>query len=133
MPCCKESSMPRWLIPLLLLLAGALFPLALAPFFWWPLGLLSLAVLVYALQHSHTPRQAFIYTWLFSFAKFAVGVSWIYVSIHRFGGTPAPLAILMVALFAGFLAIVPALIFALRQRLLGQTLAWLTLPVCWFL
>src|SRR5690606_41692955 len=104
-----------------------------APFFWWPLGLVSLAVLMAALQHSHTPRQAFVYTWLFSFAKFAVGVSWIYVSIHRFGGTPAPLAVFMVALFAGFLAIFPALVFALRQRLLGQTLAWLTLPVFWFL
>ena len=125
--------MPRWLIPLLLLLAGALFPLALAPFFWWPLGLVSLAVLMAALQHSHSPRQAFVYTWLFSFAKFAVGVSWIYVSINRFGGTPAPLAVFMVALFAGFLAIFPALVFALRQRLLGQTLAWLTLPVFWFL
>ena len=125
--------MPGWPVNLLLLLAGSLFPLALAPLFWWPLGLVSIAVWVWVLQEATSARQAFVITWVFSFAKFAVGVSWIYVSMNRFGGTPAPLAVLLVALFAAFLAVFPALIFALRHRLFGHTLGWLTIPVFWFL
>ncbi len=125
--------MSGWPLRLSLLAGGALFPLALAPLFWWPLGLLSIGILVFALQQTDSPRAAFVQVWLFSFAKFAVGVSWIYVSMNRFGGTPAPLAALMVMLFAAFLAVFPALVFALRQRVFGHTLGWLTIPVFWFL
>lgn len=116
----------------LMVTAGALFPLALAPLFWWPLGLISLGLFAYLLQSSTNTRQAFVLTWWFSFAKFAVGVSWIYVSIHRFGGTPAPLAVLMVALFAASLAIIPAMVIALYYRYVGLQHAWLTLPAAWF-
>lgn len=123
--------MNQWSLRLLLLGSGAIFPLALAPFFYWPLGLLSLAGFVYGVQKATTTRQAFFYVWLFSTAKFLVGVSWIYVSMNRFGGTPAPLAALMVLIFAMFLAIFPAFVFAMRQRLCGAYLSWLTIPAFW--
>lgn len=119
-------------LPTLLFLSGALFPLALAPFFYWPIGLISLAGLVWALGQARTAKQAFFYAWLYSTGQFLVGVSWVYVSMQRFGGTPVLLAALAVCLFAAFLALIPATVFALRQRALGQKLAWLTLPVFWF-
>lgn len=122
----------KWL-PLLWLSAGGLFPLALAPFFYWPLGLISLAGLVTATTFAQTPKQAFNNVWWYSLGQFSVGVSWIYVSIHQFGGTPAPLAALMVLAFAGFLALLPASVFAFRQKFLGHYLSWLTLPIFWFL
>ena len=123
----------RWLAPLLLWCAGAVFPLALAPFLWWPVGLLSIAVFVHAIFHSRTAAQAFWRSWWFSFGKFSTGVSWIYVSMHDHGGTSAPLATLLVGLFAAFLATFPAFWFALRQKLFAQHLAWLTIAVFWFL
>ena len=120
-------------LPALLFLSGALFPLALAPFFYWPLGLVSLAGLVLGLAQARSGKQAFFYAWLYSTGQFLVGVSWIYVSMQRFGGAPVWLAALAVTLFAAFLALIPATVFALRHRLFGQSLAWLTLPVFWFL
>ncbi|WP_430459937.1 apolipoprotein N-acyltransferase [Thalassolituus sp. LLYu03] len=125
--------MNPWIIRLIMLVAGALFPLALAPFFWWPVALLSLLPFVIAQSTARSARQAFSRAWWFGLGQFGVGVSWIYVSMHDHGGTPAFLAIPMVAVFAGFLALFPSLWFALRVKLVGQTLAGLTIPVFWFL
>lgn len=123
----------RLLPAIILLFAGASLPLALAPFFWWPVGLLSIAVFVHAIWHADSVKQAFVRTWWFSFGKFGVGISWIYVSMHDHGGTPAILATLLIALFAAFLATFPASWFALRQRYFANHLAWLSIPVFWFL
>lgn len=118
---------------LLLLPAGALFPLALAPLFWWPLGVVSLLVFIHAQMTASSAGSAFCRAWLYSLGQFGTGISWIYVSMHDHGGTSAPLSVLMVGLFAAFLATFPAFWFALRQRLFGRTLAWATIPVFWFL
>ena len=118
---------------LLLLPAGALFPLALAPLFWWPVGIVSLLVFIHAQMTATSAGSAFCRAWLYSLGQFGTGISWIYVSMHDHGGTSAPLSVLMVGLFAAFLATFPALWFALRQRLFGRTLAWATIPVFWFL
>lgn len=128
-----SNNFSPWALRLIYLGAGALFPLALAPFFYWPVGLISLAGFIFATQQANTARQAFTNVWWYALGQFAVGVSWVYVSIHQFGGTPFVLAVLMVLAFAAFLALIPATIFMLRQKLLGQHCAWLTLPAFWFL
>lgn len=125
--------MNPWLIRALQLLAGAVFPLALAPFFWWPLGILSLIVFATGQMTALNTRSAFGRAWWFALGQFSAGISWVYVSMHDHGGTPAWLAIPMVGIFAAFLATFPAGWFALRFRLLAQTLSWLTIPVFWFL
>lgn len=127
------TRLPNRIQGLLLLLAGALFPLALAPFFWWPVGLLSLAPLVLFLHSATSSRSAFILAWCYAFGSFITGVSWIYVSINSYGGTPAWLASLMVVAFAAAMALMPALWLMLRHRLFGQPGFWLTFPVFWFL
>src|SRR5690606_36464157 len=86
---------------LLALLAGAVFPLGLAPLDWWPLILLSMALLV-ALLEQQTPKQSFWRAWLYGFGFNGVGVSWVYVSIHYFVNTPMWLAVIATALFAAF-------------------------------
>lgn len=128
----------RVIIRLILVAAGSLFPLALAPLLWWPIGLASLAVLYYCLTHAKHPMDAFGMAWWYSLGKFGSGVSWVYVSMNDYGGTSAPLATLMVFLFAAGLALVPACWFWLRHRLCQQTsgqhaLAWLTFPAFWLL
>ena len=123
---------PR-MLPLLLLIAGGLFPLALAPLFWWPLGILSLLIFVHSQVTATSARSAFFRAWLYSLTQFGSGISWIYVSMHDHGGTSAALSVVMVTLFAAFLATFPAIWFALRLRLFGQHLSWATIPVFWFL
>jgi len=121
------------LMPWLALAGGAAFPLALAPLFWWPAGLLSLAILYYALCSANSPRKAFFLSWMYALGQFGTGVSWIYVSVHDHGGTPAFLAVPLVGIFAAFLALIPASWFALRQRLCGQQLSVLTFGSFWLL
>ena len=104
---------------LVALFSGLIFPFAIAPFFLWPIVIVSLMGLLYSLQDS-SPKEAVFRTWLFGFAKFSVGVSWIYVSMHDHGGTPAILAVLMVGLFAAFLATFPALFMYFFQRFYNQ-------------
>ena len=105
---------------LIALLSGLVFPFAIAPFFIWPIAILSLVGLLFCLYNCSV-KEAAIRTWLFGFGKFSIGVSWIYVSMHDHGGTPAVLAILMVGLFAAFLATFPALFMVFFQRFYNQT------------
>ena len=99
---------PGWPGHLLAVAAGALTTLALAPFDFWPLALVSLALFYLGLRQV-SPRQALLRGWCYGFGTFAAGTSWIYVSIHTYGGASALLAGL---LMLGFIAGV-ALFFAL--------------------
>jgi apolipoprotein N-acyltransferase len=129
----KLIAQPR----LIALLSGLIFPFAIAPFFIWPIAILSLMGLLFCL-HNSSVKEVAIRTWLFGFGKFSVGVSWIYVSIHDHGGTPAVLAILMVGLFAAFLATFPALFMVLFQRFYNQAdnkpiISILAFAALWFI
>ena len=99
---------PGWPGNLLALAAGALTPLFLAPFDIWPLALLSLALFYVGLREL-SPRQAMGRGWCYGFGLFGAGTSWIYVSIHTYGGASVALAGL---LMLGFIAAI-ALFFAL--------------------
>jgi apolipoprotein N-acyltransferase len=98
---------PRGVDTLCCLAAGALFPLAFAPVNAWWLALVLPAVL-YAFTLTASTRRAASLGFWFGMGYFGVGVSWVYVSIHEFGNTPAPLALLFTL---GFIAIL-ALFFA---------------------
>ena len=87
---------PRW-ISLLALAAGAALPLAFAPFAIAPLAII-LPALFLALLPERRPRRALGLGYLFGLGCFGVGVSWVHISIHVFGGTPLVAAILVAAL-----------------------------------
>ncbi|MDY7562001.1 apolipoprotein N-acyltransferase [Pseudomonas sp. 10B1] len=94
------NTRPGWPGNLLAMLAGALTTLALAPFDIWPLAILSLIVLYLGLRELN-PRQALGRGWCYGFGLFGAGTSWIYVSIHTYGGASVLLAGL---LMLGFIA-----------------------------
>ncbi len=99
---------PGWLGNLLAIIAGALTTLAFAPFDWWPLGLLSIALLYQGLQQL-SPGQAALRGWCWGLGLFASGVSWVYISIHVHGYASPALAGLLTGLFVSGLALVIAL------------------------
>lgn len=116
-----------------LFVAGALFPLALAPFSLWPIATLSIAVLFWQLQHQSI-TQAMAKASVYGFGLFFAGASWVYVSIHEHGFVPAPLALLATALFCLFLALFFAAPFVLSALMPQTPTAWVIgLPAIWVL
>ena len=116
------------------LVAGAVVPLAFAPYGWWWFALLGLAVL-FRLWLDCGPRRAAWLGWLFGVGMWGGGVYWIYHSLHYFGDAIAPLAILLTIAFALAMALTLAVLGALVAR--GPTrqrgVAWLLMlaPVAW--
>ena len=96
----------RFLLPAV---AGASCVLGFAPFHAWPVPIAALAVLFFAWARCATPRQAALSGFAFGLGYFLVGVSWVYVSLHDFGGMPLVLAALATFLFCAYLALFPAL------------------------
>jgi apolipoprotein N-acyltransferase len=66
---------------------------------------------------------------------FLAGVSWVYVSLHDFGGMAMPVAGFFTLLFCAYLAVFPALVGALLARIGGSLPARLMLgmPALWAL
>ncbi|MCX7892112.1 MAG: apolipoprotein N-acyltransferase [Burkholderiales bacterium] len=83
-----------------------------------PLAILALAALFHLASRA-TPGGAFRLGFAWGLGHFAVGVSWVYVSLHDFGMMPAPLAALATALFCAYLALFPAAAMWAMQRLGG--------------
>ncbi|MEA3194947.1 MAG: apolipoprotein N-acyltransferase, partial [Betaproteobacteria bacterium] len=116
------------------LLAGAASVLAFSPAGFFPLALLSFAVMIHPWMTA-TPRGAFRTGYAFGLGLFVAGVSWIYVSMHNFGGMPMPLAAAATLLFCAFLALFPAAAGWLQARIPAQpsVRACLVIPAAWTL
>jgi len=97
------------------------------------LGLAAYVVLIHLWQVARSPRAAFGVGFWFGLGLFGCGVSWVYVSLARFGGMPAPLAGLATLGFCAYLALYPACAGWLQARAPGP--AWvratLVAPAAW--
>ena len=117
--------MPAWrLAPALLCAAaaGALQTLAFVHSAAWPLPLLAIALLAWQVSRA-TPRQAAALGWVFGSAWLGAATWWLYISLHHFGGLPAPLAVIAVALLSGLLSLYLALAMAwVARRRCGRPL-----------
>ncbi len=89
-------------------LLGAFTVAGYAPFYVYPLPVVTLAGLFYLWSQAATPRAAAAAGFAFGLGFFLFGVSWVYVSLHDFGAMPAPLAAAATFLFCAFLALLPA-------------------------
>ena len=97
-----------------LLLAGALAAAAVCwPFdfvfakgqpLWW-LQLLAQLVLVRGLMRASTARQAFAAAMVFATTWLCATFWWLYISLHTYGGLPAPLTLLSILGLAAALAL----------------------------
>ncbi|WP_037458027.1 apolipoprotein N-acyltransferase [Shewanella sp. HN-41] len=113
----QQKSRSRTLRLVLALALGASTALSFAPYSIWIIYPFAMAI---ALWHSRTlGTKASFYYWLsFGFGCFAVGISWVHVSMDTFGGLPLPASVGLMGLLALYLALYPALA--------GLALAWLT-------
>jgi apolipoprotein N-acyltransferase len=124
----------RW-APLLALIAGAALPLAFEPFGFWWLALIAPAVL-FAVGASAPERTATLAGYLFGIGFYGVGVSWIYISIGRYGHSGIVLAVLFTALFVAILALFPLLAVKLARRLAPRVdfaALVIAFPLAWLL
>ncbi|MDP6376114.1 MAG: apolipoprotein N-acyltransferase [Pseudomonadales bacterium] len=117
---------------------GAALPLSLAPFDWWPFGLVSIAGWFWLLTNSGGPavttrksgsRRALMLGWTYGVGLFGTGVSWVYVSINVYGRASPALAAFLVAMFVAGMAVFPMVQAWFYTRLKGR--GWL-MNVLWF-
>jgi apolipoprotein N-acyltransferase len=90
-------------------LLGALCTLGFAPFGVLPAPTFSLLGLLLLWQRAPSAKHAALLGLAWGLGCFLTGVSWVYVSLHTFGGMAMPLAITATFLFCLLLATFPAL------------------------
>src|SRR5215468_2871645 len=120
---------------LLALFSGAALAAAFAPLNLWPLAVLSPALLMWLWQGA-TPRAAARLGFWFSFATFAAGTYWLYISIHGFGAAPIWLAAVLMLGLVSIMGLYHAGLGYLAARWLPAdgAVRWLiALPAAWLL
>lgn len=110
-------------------IAGILLTLSFAPFDYSGLALLALAFLFACWQDSSAKRAA-LRGYLFGLGAFGSGVSWVYISMHDFGGAGLFGSSMLTSLFAAFWALFPALAGYLSVKMRGAGRVVLV-PVIW--
>ena len=123
----------RFLPQAIAFVAGAAAVLGFSPFDIFPATLLALAALIHLWVRAASARAAFLLGFLFGLGFFLAGVSWVYVSLHRFGAMPAPLAAIATLGFCAFLALFPALAGWAQAKLPQPEMRPLAIPALWVL
>jgi len=100
-----SSTIQNWRGEVAALFFGALVPLAFAPFDFFPLAFVSLSALFYIFLNTNSLKRVFLRGYLFGVGYFGIGVSWVSVSMVRFGGISLPLSIALTALLVLFMAL----------------------------
>jgi len=145
----RRAAAVRWIVAAL---AGAASVAGFAPFRIAPLPIVALSVL-FALwagtglrrdepnaAAALAPRAAAATGFAFGLGYFLTGTSWVYVSLHTFGGMPAALTVVSTFGFCAVVACYPALAGwlgahaaarAVRTRNAAALGLLLVLPACW--
>jgi apolipoprotein N-acyltransferase len=120
---------------LILFLLGASTVLAFAPFYLFPVSIISLAGLCWVWQQSPSSRQAFKAGFVYGLGLYVVGIYWIYISLHDFGEMPAIFAAICTFLLSAFMALFPGLVGAISVRIAAHKTVRLLIavPILWAL
>ncbi|MEN3291243.1 MAG: apolipoprotein N-acyltransferase [Burkholderiales bacterium] len=127
------------LAQLIALAAGALNVFAFAPFGIWPLQIATLALVFWLATREPSAKRSARIGWLYGFGWSVAGVHWLYISMHQYGGLPAWMAVLAVALLGIVLGAFAAMAMAsgtwLKQRwaLAPAAALLLVFPAVWTL
>jgi len=131
-----SSRLQQRALDFLALLAGLCLTLAYEPFGWWPVAFVSLGLLFWLWQLGSVKRACWR-GFLFGVGLFGSGASWVYVSIHEFGHTPAIAAALLTIGFVMLLAVLTPVSCAYVYRRFfthaSPMAIMLALPALWLL
>jgi len=100
-----STLLQNWRGELAALLFGALVTLSFAPFDYFPLAIICPAILFFILVDTDSHSRSFLRGYLFGLGYFATGVSWVSISMVRFGGMGLPISMALTALLVAFLAL----------------------------
>lgn len=115
----------KLLLPYLL---GALAVLGYAPFYLFPATLVSLIGFIYYWLQTKTPKATFWFGIQYGLGLFIIGIYWIYISLHDFGGMPWWFAGFCTFCLCAFMALFIGLVAWLAKKI-GSPL--LSLPILW--
>lgn len=125
---------------LLATLAGWLLPLSFAPYNYWYISPLAVTLLLLAMKAGPSASQMsgkfkgnFTLGWFFGLGLFGNGASWVYVSIHDYGYTGMPLALVLTTLFVMGLSLLPALQCGIYQKFFSRVSPVWSFPALWVL
>jgi apolipoprotein N-acyltransferase len=112
---------------------GLVHALSFAPWNLPWLQVLALAGLVALALRTGSSRTAALLGFAFGMGWFGLGVSWVFISMHSYGGMPVVLAGAATAAFCAYLALYPALAMAVAHRLASGAAVFtlLALPAAW--
>lgn len=114
-----------------LLLLGAISVLGFAPFYVYPVSLISVALFCLYFWQSPSLSAAAWRGFLFGLGLYGMGIYWIYICLHHFGGMPVWMAALatfaLCTFMASFYALMAAFAYWLWRR--ANTTGWLTLSL----
>ena len=106
---------------------GAISVFGFAPYYFYPASIFSIAGLTAFWLRSENIYTAAWQGLSFALGFFGLGIYWIYISLHDFGGMPPPMAglatFLLCAFMASFTALVGALAFVFKQKPLAHIIA----------
>ncbi len=106
-------------------LLGAITVLGFAPFYFFPIPIITLALLLKLVRDSQTIRQASILGFSFGMGLFSCGVTWLYVSLHDFGAMPMPVAVVALMILCAYMSLFPAAAMGILARLgISSHLLW---------
>jgi apolipoprotein N-acyltransferase len=121
----------RWFTVFCCVVSGVMLTVGLPHWEWYPVSWVALVPLLHVL-HGKSPGQALGWGYLCGMVHFLTTLYWIRYVIYYYGGLPAPLAMAVLVLLCGYLAIYPALFAWVAQRWAGKPLLWvLGLPAVW--
>ncbi|MES2547336.1 MAG: apolipoprotein N-acyltransferase, partial [Pseudomonadota bacterium] len=98
-------------------LLGALAVLAFAPFYFFPAAILSLIGLFYLWLKSDSAKAAFKLGFQYGLGLYVIGIYWIYISLHDFGGMPWWFAGFSTFCLCAFMALFVGLVGYFSKRL----------------
>ena len=107
---------------------GALSVLGFAPFYIFPIPIFAIAGLCYLWLKTSTPAGAWLLGFSYGLGLYCVGIYWIYISLHDFGGMPWWFAGFSTLCLCAFMALFVGLVGYFGKRL-GWL--WLSIPVLW--
>lgn len=113
---------------LLASLLGALAVLGFAPFYLFPAPIIALVGLIILWAKTESAKTRFKLGFCFGLGLYCVGIYWIYISLHTFGGMPWWFAGFCTFCLCAFMALFPALVGLFTTRF-GSLI--ISAPILW--